>query len=96
MTEAIMAAAQDPDTLAINTIRTLSIDAVQAANSGHQGRRWRWRRCVHALESGHALRPAGPDLAQPRPFRAFEWTCVDAAVSVLTTGTRAVNAGTSG
>jgi len=37
MTEAIMAAAQDPDTLAINTIRTLSIDAVQAANSGHPG-----------------------------------------------------------
>ena len=32
-----MAAAQDPDTLAINTIRTLSIDAVQAANSGHPG-----------------------------------------------------------
>jgi len=37
MTEAIMASAQDPDTLAINTIRTLSIDAVQAANSGHPG-----------------------------------------------------------
>ncbi len=32
-----MAATQDPDTLAINTIRTLSIDAVQAANSGHPG-----------------------------------------------------------
>jgi transketolase len=29
--------AQDLDTLAINTIRTLSIDAVQAANSGHPG-----------------------------------------------------------
>jgi transketolase len=35
MTETIMA--QDLDTLAINTIRTLSIDAVQAANSGHPG-----------------------------------------------------------
>ncbi|MDW8215637.1 MAG: hypothetical protein RMJ55_18955, partial [Roseiflexaceae bacterium] len=27
----------DLDWLAINTIRTLSIDAVQAANSGHPG-----------------------------------------------------------
>src|SRR5688500_16278239 len=27
----------DPDTLCINTIRTLSMDAVQAANSGHPG-----------------------------------------------------------
>src|SRR5258705_2566431 len=28
---------QDPDLLVINTIRTLSIDAVQQANSGHPG-----------------------------------------------------------
>ncbi len=32
-----MTATQDLDTLCINTIRTLSIDAVQAANSGHPG-----------------------------------------------------------
>ena len=32
-----MTAPQDIDTLCINTIRTLSIDAVQAANSGHPG-----------------------------------------------------------
>ena len=32
-----MAPAQDLDTLCINTIRTLSIDAVQAASSGHPG-----------------------------------------------------------
>jgi transketolase len=31
------AAASDLDTLAINTIRTLAMDAVQAANSGHPG-----------------------------------------------------------
>ncbi len=31
------AAASDKDTLCINTIRTLSMDAVQAANSGHPG-----------------------------------------------------------
>ena len=30
--------------LAVNTIRTLSIDAVQAANSGTPARRWRWPR----------------------------------------------------
>ena len=28
---------RDPDLLAINTIRTLAMDAVQAANSGHPG-----------------------------------------------------------
>ena len=27
----------DPDTLCVDTIRTLTIDAVQAANSGHPG-----------------------------------------------------------
>jgi transketolase len=32
-----MAATLDLDTLCVNTIRTLSIDAVQAANSGHPG-----------------------------------------------------------
>ena len=30
-------AASDPDRLAIVTIRTLSLDAVQRANSGHPG-----------------------------------------------------------
>ena len=34
----------DLDQLAIHTIRTLAMDAVQAANSGTQGRRWGWRR----------------------------------------------------
>jgi transketolase len=37
MTEATMEPATELDTLCINTIRTLSIDAVQAANSGHPG-----------------------------------------------------------
>ncbi len=31
---------QSVDQVAINTIRTLSVDAVQAANSGHRARRW--------------------------------------------------------
>src|ERR1700677_2874597 len=35
--EQALVTAQQLDTLSINTIRTLSIDAVQAANSGHPG-----------------------------------------------------------
>ena len=40
----------EPALLSINTTRTLSIDAVQAANSGHPGppRPWRWRRSPQA------------------------------------------------
>ena len=35
---------------------------------------------LHALEPGHALRSAGPDLAQSRSLRALERPCLDAAV----------------
>ena len=61
---------QSIDQKCINTIRTLSMDAVQAANSGHPG---------HADGPGAGgllplaelppLRPRRPDLAQPRPLR---------------------------
>jgi transketolase len=34
----------DLDQLAINTIRTLSIDAIQKANSGHPGAPPSWRK----------------------------------------------------
>src|SRR5260221_5807016 len=44
-----MAAIQDIDTLCINTIRTLSIDAVQAANSGHPGTPMALAPLVYAL-----------------------------------------------
>ena len=37
VSEQVVASAQQLDTLSINTIRTLSIDAVQQANSGHPG-----------------------------------------------------------
>jgi transketolase len=37
-------AVRDPDLLVINTIRTLAMDAVQAANSGHPGTPWPWPR----------------------------------------------------
>ena len=36
-------ASTDIDRLSIDTIRTLSMDGVQAANSGTRGCRWRWR-----------------------------------------------------
>ena len=69
------------DELCINTIRTLSIDAVQAgqfrAPRHPDGAR---AAGLHPLESGDALRSAGPDLAQPRSVRAFEWPRLDAAV----------------
>src|SRR5271166_523704 len=67
--------------LAINTIRTLSIDAVQAAISGHPGTPMALAPLVYTLlESGHAIRPARSDLAKPRSLRAVEWTCLDAAL----------------
>jgi Transketolase, thiamine diphosphate binding domain len=34
----------DNDKLSVDTIWTLTIDAVQKANSGHPGNQWRWRR----------------------------------------------------
>jgi transketolase len=37
MNEVITAPGTDIDTLCVNTIRTLSIDAIQKANSGHPG-----------------------------------------------------------
>ena len=68
------------DEVCINTIRTLAIDAIQAANSGHPGH-------AHGDGPGRllplavraALRPAGPDLAQPRPLRALGRPRLDAA-----------------
>ena len=44
------------DLLSINTIRTLSMDAVQAANSGHPGHAYGARPIgLHSLESGDAF-----------------------------------------
>jgi transketolase len=76
---------QDPDLLVINTIRTLAMDAVQAANSGHPGTPmalapvvyYLWQVPVAGLP---ALRSRGPDLAQPRPVRALQRSRLDAAV----------------
>ena len=63
---------QDIATLCINTIRTLSIDAVQAANSGHPGTPMALAPVAYVLWN-RVMRfdPAGPDLAEPRPLRAL-------------------------
>ena len=73
--------ADDLDQLCINTIRTLAMDAVQQANSGHPGTPMgAGAGRLHAVERAAALRPGRPDLAQPRPLRALGRARLDAAL----------------
>ena len=59
------------DSKCIDTIRTLCIDAIEAANSGHPGTPIGIAPVhVHALAAVPPLRPGRPDLAQSRPLRA--------------------------
>ena len=68
------------DQLAINTIRTLAMDAVQQANSGHPGTPMAMAPVAYCLwQRFLALRSRGPDLAQSRPLRALRRARVDAA-----------------
>ena len=61
----------DLDRLAIDTIRTLSIDAVQKANSGHPGRAdGHGPDGLRALDALPPPRPDASRLAEPRPLRA--------------------------
>jgi hypothetical protein len=54
------------DQLAIDTIRTLSIDAVQKAKSGHPGTPMALAPLVYTIwNPGHALRSQGSDPARP-------------------------------
>ena len=69
------------DKLCINTIRTLSMDAVQQANSGHPGTPMALAPVIYTLwQDFLRFDPARPDLAQSRPLRAVLWTCLDAAL----------------
>ena len=69
------------DQLCINTIRTLSIDAVQQANSGHPGTPMALAPLVYTIWNRvMQIRSAEPDLAESRPLRAVERPCLDAAL----------------
>ena len=69
------------DQLAIDTIRTLSIDGVQQANSGHPGAPMGIAPMAYALWTRHLRHaPTQPGLAQPRPVRAVGRSRVDAPV----------------
>ena len=47
------------DQLIVNTIKTLSMDAVQAANWGTPARRWAWRMSPRSFEQAPGRRPDG-------------------------------------
>ena len=65
----------------INTIRALSIDAVQKANSGHPGMPLGAAADgLRVCDAPPALQPEGPAVVQPRPLRAQRRPRVDAAL----------------
>ena len=77
----VLATGTQLDTLCINTIRTLAIDAVQQANSGHPGAPMgAGARGLLSVAGLPALRSRRSDLAQSRPLRSLERTRVHAAV----------------
>ena len=69
------------DQLSVNTIRTLSMDAVQAANSGHPGTPMALAPVAYCLwQRFLRFDPGRSDLAQPRPLRALGRPRLDAAL----------------
>ena len=69
------------DKLCINTIRTLSMDGVQKANSGHPGAPMALAPVAYQLYA-RTMRhnPAEPGLVRPRPLRAVGRARLDAAL----------------
>ena len=79
----------DLDTLSINTIRTLAMDAVQQANSGHPGTPMAMAPVAYALWQRHLrFDPERSDLAEPRPLRALDGARLDAALLDAAPGRR--------
>ena len=73
-------AARVIDELCINTIRTLSMDAVQQADSGHPGTPMALAPVAYTLWQ-HFLRfDPGIPLAESRPLRAVERPRIDASL----------------
>jgi len=71
----------DIDTLCINTIRTLSIDAIQKANSGPPGTPMALAPMAYTLwQRFLRFDPADPILAKPRSLRALGRARLDAAL----------------
>ncbi len=77
----VLATGAQLDTLSINTIRTLAIDAVQQANSGHPGAPMALAPVAYCLWQ-RFLRydPIRSNLAQSRPVRSVERPRVDVVV----------------
>ena len=71
------------DLLCINTVRTLAMDAVQKANSGHPGTPMALAPLGYSLfTQAHEARPGRSALARPRPLRALVRPRVDAALQL--------------
>ena len=77
-----VSAAKDPmDTTCIDTIRTLAMDAVQKANSGHPGTPMALGAGgLPALAVPPSIRSRRPGLAESRPVRPLGRPRVDAAL----------------
>ena len=75
------------DRLSIDTIRTLAMDAVQKANSGHPGTPMALAPVGYTLwQEALTLRLRRSQMAQSRPLRAVERPCFDAALRAVASG----------
>ena len=71
------------DQLSIDTIRTLAIDAVEKAKSGHPGMPMGAAPMGYQLfAKTHEAQSVEPDMDQPRPFRTVRRSRFDASVQL--------------
>ena len=78
------------DWLCINTIRTLSMDAVEKAHSGHPGAPMALAPVAYQLwQQELRYDPSHPDVARPRPVRAVQRPRLHAALQAAAPGGRA-------